>query len=495
MSEPDTPSAGSRVAAARLRKGLATLGASTLFLLVLQAGYSAAAARVLGPDVFGAYAAAVVLGGLTALIVASALGQSVSRRLGSPMASDRAIFTYAWVVGLAGLVISNLLAEQWSMLWRVPDGVAVIRVISIGLPFAAVSSVASGILRREGRIPVMALRMSIAQAVGLLLGLWVVVAYRQPWTVGASLVIGQVLNAGLLLSLIRPAVGALPGPISRLDVRTRRYAVRAAPLALLRYLTTVLPNWAVGRFCGADALGTLNRASSVLTAPLDRLTTVQSAALFPELRTQAVRDQHQRALSDALALFMCLAIYLLGVGYFLAPPFLAAILGAGWSDVETMARVALLVGVVPLVGVPASNALEASGKFRPSAWGWALGALGAAVGVLLTAATGSLGPALAGLVVNVSAPAVFALLALVLFGWVRVQALFAGVRQMLAVQVAMTPILFIAASWGEHLQPITRLGLLVLVAVMQLGLMWAFRSRFTPYRMAVKYGLLERSVA
>lgn len=483
-------SSPSSASSSRMVRGFSSLLLSAVVVMLLQAGYSAAVARILTPAAFGAYAAAVALGGLTALIAAAALGQAAARREDSSVDGDRFLFTAAFLVGCVGSVLTLLFAEAWSRFWGVAQDVGVLRVVAVGLPFASLTSVASGIMRREGRTSRLAFLVGVAQVLGLVLGLVVVVWLRQSWTVALALVTGQMIMAVCLCLSMIPRRRSLPGGWRKRDRDVTYFTLRAAPLDVARYLTGSVPLWAIGRFCGPEILGTVNRAWAMITVPLSQVQATFTNALFPELRPGAALSRNARAFTDLMVLVASGAVVVLGVGLFAAGPFLTLILGEGWGAVNTIAILALFAGVLPLVGVPLINVLEANGRFVATSIGWFLGAVAMVAGTLWTVRSGSPTPALVALVLTAALPAVTALVAASRFGlvqWRRCATSLGGVllAQLIA-SAAMACLLLLLHPESTAV----RLALVVSVAIVETVFLLHWRERIPAYAIARAYRLI-----
>lgn len=366
-------------------------------VMVVQLGYAAVTSRVMGPDAFGAYAVALSGVGILGMIGGSSLGLSAARRDNGSASGDGMLLTVALLAGVTAATVAVVLAPLWGRIWAVPDSTEVSRLLAFALPLGAASSVLAGVLRRLGRTDSVALWTAVGQLLGMGVGLGAVLVAREPWSLAVTTVSGGLFTC-VLLAARTPRRRLRPRWPDSLAVEDITYGSKAAGMNLLRSSSSQLARWSISRFAGAASLGAFNRATTLVTVPLETLQRSLNYALFPELRPGGPVFSSSNAFTDILILIAWPTLILAPVGYFAAPPFVSILLGPDWGSAASLAGLAALLGVAPMIAVPLASALEALGYFRATTLAWATSSLVILIGILGTLHTRSAEPAMAGLV-------------------------------------------------------------------------------------------------
>ena len=314
----------------RVLSGFVALSATSLLVMVFQFGYAAVTARLLPVDAFGAYAVALSGVGLLSLVNGSTLGLAAARRSEADSAADRALVTVSLAAGAGVMVLAMVTATVWSALWGVPEAAPVMVVLATGTPFVSVSAVLAGVLRRQGSTPVVARRSAVAQLLGMVVGLVVVLDTKASWSLAVASVAGAAISTALL-AVRMPRQDITPSKPTREMVGDLLYSSKAAGMNLLRYGANLLTPWSIGRFAGVDALGAYNRATTLVTVPLENLQTALSYTLFPELRHDGPVFAKTRAFTQLMVLVTWPAVIAASLGVFGAGPFLSVLLGPQWG--------------------------------------------------------------------------------------------------------------------------------------------------------------------
>jgi O-antigen/teichoic acid export membrane protein len=474
MAEIPDPHAG-RSNSGRVLAGFAAMSASSFAVMGVQLGYAAVTSRLLPPSAFGAYAVALSGVGIVGIVGGSSLGQSAARREHESPHLDRSLISLTLMVGFSAAIFAVLLAPLWARLWAVEESTQVTRVLAMGIPLTALSAVLAGILRRRGRTSTVAARTALGQLSGMAAGLVTVLALRTTWSLGVAAVVGTIVTTALLAAAVpaerlRPAV---PGAASTEDLV---YGAKAAGMNLLRYSTNLIPVWAISRSVGASDLGAYNRATTILTLPMESLQRSFSYTLFPEFRPSGPVSVRPRVLTDIMILLTWPTVFLAGVGYFAAEPLLLILLGPNWEAAGSVAGLALLLGVIPMLSVPLSNALEARGVFWIGALNWLFGLVLLSVGAVVTMTTQSMRPAMLGLLAAALCSLVLYAGVLAWRGDVRLGHWWQASWPIILVQLVVTA-LVIGSARILTLGPLAALMALAAVAAAELVLMWLVRER------------------
>ena len=486
MPDPTTPRSRESHSQ-RVLKAFFVTTASSFVVLALNFVYATVTSRLLPPSTFGAFAVAFSGLGLLTVLGGSSLGLSAARRDHDSVDLDRSLVTLSVIIGVATALVGFLLAPLWGSFWGIPESTEITRVLALGLIPNAVSEVLGGILRRHGLTSRAAMRTATGQALGILVGFAAVLVYRTPWSLAVALVVGPVVTLALLVVVV-PRDRMRPTMPTAAVLGDVVYAMKFGGMNVLRYGTSLVPVWSVSRFSGSASLGAYNRATTLLTNPLLNLQRSFSYTLFPELRPNGPVFRSPTAFTDVLILVTWPAVFLGGIGYFAAPPFISIVLGPMWSEASALAGVALLLGVVPIVSIPLGSALEALGKFWVTWLGWLVGAIVIGVGAVFTALSGSALPAMLGVLAATTVGTLIYFLFLSRAGLISLREFYAGTKSIAALQAVIT-VLLAATKVMFFPNNIVLLATTATIAVLELLILWLVRRRTTFGVLARRYDL------
>lgn len=461
----------------RVLRGFAAMSASSFSVMIIQLGYAAVTSRLLEPSAFGAYAVGLSAVTVLGMFSGSAMGQAAARRGSESSVLDRSLLTLSVITGILVAAIIVVAAPGWGVLWGIPDSTWTTRVLAVGTPFAAVAAVLAGVLRRLGRTTVVASWTAVGQVVGIGVGLIVVATTRLPWSLGVASVTGWALTA-LLLALAVPRDRLKPIVPSSESIDDVLYSAKTAAMNGLRAATYQLPGWAIGRYVGASSLGAFNRAQTLITIPLQSLQRSFNYSLFPELRPSGPVFRSPRAFTDIMVLIVWAAVVLGSVGFFVAPPFITIVLGPGWEEAAQIAGLAVLLGVVPMVGVPLGSAIEALGWFKVASLAWVLGTGMVAIGVYVTFLNGSPIPAVLGILGSSLVTIIVSGVALSRAGLLWWRDLLFATWVILLAQALLSASLALMTSQMDGV--VAELVVTAAVGLVELGVLWTLGAR-TPF--------------
>lgn len=358
-------------------------------------------ARLIPPEGFGAFAAAMAILRAGETFAQLGLDAALVQRPQLTKAHHRAAFT---LLILAAAVTASSIALGSDVLARAIGLSSVgplLTILSLALPAAALGRVSESLLRRDLELRALALAR-VASTALVFSPTAIVMAAKGHGAL--SLVVAQVASdaahSALLLVARRHALKPL---LSRPIVADLvRFGGGMTLARLGTYVATEGDKLLVGRLLGGSALGVYSRALGLVMAPVDFVGNLATRVLFPAL-SRAKRDGEDLALAyrrgAALAL-VTLAPIALAV-LVLAPWIIAVFLGSAWHDAIGPLR--MLGAAMFLRGafLVLSNVAKASGAVYAIAWRYLLhgavvllcvalgsryGAQGAAAGVTLAMA-------------------------------------------------------------------------------------------------------------
>jgi O-antigen/teichoic acid export membrane protein len=419
------------------------------------------------------------------MLAGVAFGPSLARRDPKAPRIDRAVLKVATAWSLLIMCLCLAGANQWALFWESPDSVTVTRLIALSIPFSAASSVLAGVLRREARVQLIAVRLFISQALGMAIGATTVYFTQQPWSLAVSVLTASVVGCALLARLAKPR--SWPTQKAGQEVRPiLLYAVKMTSMNLLRYGSALIPAWVLARSGGMVVLGNWNRATTLVTVPLQTVSTSVQYSLFADLRPLGPLVGTKR-LSDLLILITWPSLILTAVVPFIAPWIVRLVLGSEWDYASDLSVWAALLGLISLISVPLGAVMEAGGYFRATLLNWILSTTILVAGATYSLAEGRFTGVLIGAIIAAATPLV--LYPTVLWHWGRIslRRIVNSLWRVALLQAAVVAFLVTIAT-------ITSSQASVAVVAVGLGgleaaILWSLGSRTTFGRIAQGYGL------
>ncbi len=345
----------------KVGRGLAWSTVNTVCIRVGQLAVGVALARLIAPEQFGVFAAALVV--LTVVISISELGVSVA----IVQARDRdevdriaPVVTSVSLLSGAGLGALMALTAPWlARGLGAPAAAGPIRLLALSLLIAGASAVPSACLQREFRQDRKLAADLAAFAVSTAVALGMASAGFGAWSLAWSRVAGAVVLAGFTFVLAsRRYRPAWDGAMAR---RLLRFGLPLAGASIVVFAVMNVDYVVIGNMLGPERLGVYVLAFNLSGWPVGAFSaTVRAVSLpaFSELRSDPLR--HQASFGRALGMLfvpVVPACVLLGV---LGGPLVRVVYGDRWSDA------AAPLGLLAVVGA-SRVALELAYDFLVSA--------------------------------------------------------------------------------------------------------------------------------
>ena len=252
-----------------LVSGIVWTGAAKWSTQIITWAATLVLARLLTPADFGLVGLAMVYVGLVKVVNEMGLTSAIVKFRNLSDDELRQLHGLAMLLGGAGVVISLLLAVPLGWVFGSPGLPAVIAVMSLSFPLAAIRMVPLGLLQREFRYRFLALtEASAALTMAFLEPLCALLGYRH-W----SLVIGELaaiaVSSGFILSQrrLRPA-----WPQWRALVPVLRFTTHLLGARLAWTFYSDADFMVVGKRFGEGPLGLYKMAWTLSTAPMHKIT-------------------------------------------------------------------------------------------------------------------------------------------------------------------------------------------------------------------------------
>lgn len=475
----------------RVLEGAAWAYGVQVVTVVIQFAYAAVTSRSVDPSGFGAYAVALSVTALVALVANGGLAQTVARATIVDKSVIRGLATYGLLLGLVGAFALWLSADAWAALWGEPAAAEPIRWLCLSTLIAPYLGLASGLMRRLGKFRALAVATLTANVVGMAAGALSVYMWRTASSLLVSPMISQVvILAGCLLMSDRllyglDRLGAARGELG--------FSVKVLITTVVYYLSGNAGKWSASVGLGAAALGSWNRADVVSTVPFQQVQAALTQAIYPEFRHD--RDgatRAKRVWPDLLGLVAWVALPTASVAAVILPVLVPLLFGDGWQVAAAITAPLALVGGLQILASLLASALEAIGRFR-----WIFAAQIVLVAVNVTAAfvavlQRSWFPILAALILGIVLQHGIHVVLSTRAGYLDVRVLSAHY-----VAAATTSLGVAGLAWGLLQMAVTGfLGawlwpVYIIFGTTVVGLLWVYRWRVPPISIARRFGILR----
>ncbi|GGG21822.1 hypothetical protein GCM10007304_39570 [Rhodococcoides trifolii] len=259
------------------------------------------------------------------------------------------------VVSMALLLSANL----WSDLWGTPEAVNPTRIIALFVLAAPQSVVMQGVARRRGSYKLLAISTVTANVVGMGVGVACALQFRSASALVVSPILSQVLVPILIqIGLRRFYYPAFDKEISK---TITPFVGKVLVFGLLAYAGRNVPRIAVSRFLGSSVYGNWNRSDVLTSMPLQTVETAIVQVVYPEFRHDIL--DRKRA-HDNWANMMLLVAWIgvptsVGLGV-VAPHLIPILFGPGWQIAAIIAPGLALASGLQMPGSVLSSGLQAT---------------------------------------------------------------------------------------------------------------------------------------
>lgn len=340
-------------------------------------------ARLLSPNEFGLFAAALVIGGFSAIFSDLGVSPAIVQRKDLEPRHVRTGFTLSIMLSLAVAVAVFLSAENIASFFHIPALADVVRVMVIGFPLQGFSTVAQSMAMRNFRFRWLALVDAAAFALG-----FVVVA---PILTFLNFGVFALVAAYLTQHSVRTAVLLYGQPHEKkpmLDFRAAGellyFGAGFTIAKICNYFATQADNLVVGRWLGPIALGLYSNAYQLMASPATLLGQVLDRVLFPTMASvQHEPDRLIRAYRSGI--FVC-ATVMLPFSVFiviLAPEIVLILLGPVWADVAIPLRILACAMLFRTSYKISDTIVRATGAVYARAWRQAIFAAAVLLGAII----------------------------------------------------------------------------------------------------------------
>lgn len=300
--------------------------------------------RMVGPEALGLMATAQIA---VALMMVTLLDGFSDALVQKRRITRRHVDTTFWLLlGLgcaAGLVLAAAaLPAAW--LFGDADLAPLLWLLAPGLPLVGVSAALQGVMQRQMRFSLLALRTVLAQGIGLAVALWAAARGAGVEALAAQFLVARTVDAAILLAFgARPGF-ALSGTALRRVVSYGRHRVGNQ---LVGFVVMQADRFSVALLLGPVAIGIYAVAERIAAAFVNGLAGAAARAALPVLSArQADREGFGRSLGELLLVLNLIAMPAFAGMALVSTELLAVLMDERW------ARAARPLALLALSGIP-----------------------------------------------------------------------------------------------------------------------------------------------
>ena len=325
-------------------------------------------ARLLAPEQFGLFAAALVVGGFCAIFSELGVSPAIVQRPDLETRHVRTGFTLSVTFSLAvgGAVYFG--ADAIAGLFQMPALGDVVRVMAFGFPLQGISSVAQSLALRAFRFKWIALTDATAFALGFM----VVAPALTFFDFGVyALAAAYLTQQALRTVIILHGQAHAKRPMLQMQAAGELlYFGAGFTIAKIgNYMATQADNLVVGRWLGPMALGLYSHAYQLMASPATLFGQMLDRVLFPTMASVQT-EPHRLVRAYRSGVFVC-ATVMLPVSVLiaiLAPEIVLLLLGPTWADVAVPLRILALGTLFRTSYKISDTVVRATGAVYARAW-------------------------------------------------------------------------------------------------------------------------------
>ncbi len=364
-ASPEAPSSvrGTRASMDRsLAHGIAWIGGVKWLTQVLTWGATIFVARILDPADFGLYAFATSFMGLVILLTEFGIGTAIVTFRGLSEDEVAQVNTLAVLLGVAGLLVSCLVAPILARFYRSPELTAVVIASSSIFLIGGLRVVPQAILQRDLRFRDLALNEGVQGVVTALGSIAFALLGFRYWTLVLSSVLAALVATAYAMRLVRVRF-RWPDWSGLREVLT--FSQQTIGTRIAWYLYQNADFFIAGRLLGQQALGAYNVGWTFASTPIERVTAL-AGRVTPSILSAVQQDlreirRYLLTVTEALALIA----FPLSVGLALvADVVVPLLLGEKWIGAIVPLRVLALAAAIRSIAPLFPQVLMVTGANR-----------------------------------------------------------------------------------------------------------------------------------
>jgi O-antigen/teichoic acid export membrane protein len=328
----------------RTLSGLGWNGATQILGAVLQFGISIILARLLSPRDFGLVGMVVVFTGFASSLSDMGLGASLVQQR---TVSDRHLNSVFWVNVAAGALLTilfGLAAPLIARFYKEP----LLRLLTIAIAFNLIfwswNVVPNALLERSLNFRTKFWIGCVSLLVSGIVGIFLALTGAGVWSLVGQSITSTIMQVVVMwrLSSWRPKLSFDLSALSELF----HFGGHLMGSSIVHYWGRNFDKLVIGRLLGSSALGIYNLADKLMRLPIDNVTAITSAVMFPALsamqdEVESIKRTYLRATRIIALLTFPMMIGLI----ILAEPAILAVYGDHWQESTRIVQILCFSGM------------------------------------------------------------------------------------------------------------------------------------------------------
>jgi O-antigen/teichoic acid export membrane protein len=319
-----------------IRGGLARLCAQGMNF-ALRIGSLMILARLLSPRDFGLVGMVTAFTGILTFFRDFGLGSAAIQHTIVTEGQNTTLFWINMLLGAVLGLVALAIAPAIAAFYDEPKLVGVTAVLATAFLFNAAGTQHTVLLMRQMRFTALAVINSVSLAAGIAVAIYGAKAGYGYWAIVSISIIPPII-AAICLWL---TTGWVPGiPREWAGIRSMmRFGASLTLINLFAYVAFNADKAMIGRFWGADAIGTYGRAFQIINIPTDNLNSAVGEVAFSAL--SRLQDDHVRFRNYFLkgfSLVLGLTLPITITCAIFADDVVFVLLGPKWQDATTIVR-------------------------------------------------------------------------------------------------------------------------------------------------------------
>ena len=331
--------------------------------ILLNLVVNAILARILTPDDYGVVAVITVFSTFFATFSDMGFGAAIIQKKDLTQSDINNIFSFTGYVAAILAVLFLLLSYPISLFYKNDAYITLGAMLSISLLFSALNMVPNGIINRDKRFVLIAVRTVVVYLSASAITIGLAYAGLRYYALAIQAILTSLFTFLWNLLLTRPKF-RLHFQMNSIQ-KVLNYSGFQFAFNIVNYFSRNLDNLLTGKFFGDDQLGYYNKAYTLMLYPVNNLTGVISPVLHPVL------SDYQAELNTVYTKYMKIVRLLALMGLFIAPVcFLASeeiiciLYGDNWMQTIDCFRLLSLAIIPQMINSSAGAIFQATNNTK-----------------------------------------------------------------------------------------------------------------------------------
>lgn len=331
--------------------------------ILLNLVVNAILARILTPDDYGVVAVITVFSTFFATFSDMGFGAAIIQKKDLTQSDINNIFSFTGYVAVILAILFLLLSYPISLFYKNDAYITLGAMLSISLLFSALNMVPNGIINRDKRFVLIAVRTVVVYLSASAITIGLAYAGLRYYALAIQAILTSLFTFLWNLLLTRPKF-RLHFQMNSIQ-KVLNYSGFQFAFNIVNYFSRNLDNLLTGKFFGDDQLGYYNKAYTLMLYPVNNLTGVISPVLHPVL------SDYQAELKTIYTKYMKIVRLLALMGLFIAPVcFLASeeiiciLYGDNWMQTIDCFRLLSLAIIPQMINSSAGAIFQATNNTK-----------------------------------------------------------------------------------------------------------------------------------